>query len=113
MWKSVILNVFKQVTMLCHVSLSVLQAMFLLFLIAQWRLRHTGSLGLARLLNYDLHRRTRTCLLCIFVPPPTVPLHYVVNSRSFLWTFSLFIYFRSRSGVSQEANFHFRGPRLF
>jgi len=47
----------------------------------------------------------------MFVPPPTVPLHYVINSGSFLWTFSLFIYFRSTSGLSQEANFHFRGPR--
>jgi len=42
-----------------------------------------------------------------------LPLHHVVNSGSFLWVFSLLICFRSTSGLSQEANFHFRGPKLF
>jgi len=49
-----------------------------------------------------IYRRTRACLLCIFVPPPTVPLHLVVNSDSFLWTVSLFIYFRSVSVLSRS-----------
>ena len=39
-------------------------------------------------------------LLCMFVPPPTVPLHKVVNSGFFLWAWSLFLYFRSMSGLS-------------
>ena len=41
-------------------------------------------------------------LLCMFVPPPTVPLHYVVNSGSFLCALSLLIYFRSMSGLSRS-----------
>jgi len=91
-------------------TLSVFQAVFLLFLAVQRRLRHMGS---ARFFDYHLHRITRACLLCIFVPPPTAPLHYVGKSGSFLWSFSLFIYFVSISGLSPEANFHIRGPRLF
>jgi len=39
----------------------------MVFLTAQWQLRHTGSSGFARVLDYDLYRRTRACLLCIFV----------------------------------------------
>jgi len=39
-----------------------------------------------------------------------VPLRYVFNSGSFPWAFSQFMYFRSMSGLSQVANFHFRGP---
>jgi len=49
--------------MQCHFSLPVLQAVFLLFLVAQWQLRHTGSLGLAGLLDYDLYWRMRTCFV--------------------------------------------------
>jgi len=64
--------------------------MFLVFLTAQWRLRHTGSPGLARVFHYDLNRRTRACLLCIFVPLPTVPLQYYVNSGYFLWVVHIF-----------------------
>jgi len=45
---------------------------FSMFLTAQWQLWHTG---LARVFGYDLYRITQACLLCIFVPPPTVPLH--------------------------------------
>ena len=74
---------------------------------------HTGSSGLARFFDYDLYWGTRACLLCIFVPPPTVPLHYVVHSDSFLWAFTLFIYFRSMSGLSSEANFHFGALSYF
>jgi len=39
------------------------------FSTAKWRLRHTGSSGLARVFDYDLCRRKRVCLLCIFMPP--------------------------------------------
>jgi len=57
-----------------------------------------GLLGLSTSLRlrYILENAS---LLCIFVPPLTVPLHLVVNSGSFLWTLSLFIYFRSMSGL--------------
>jgi len=105
--------VLRQVSKLCHFCPTCFQAVFLLFLTAQWRFRYTGSSGLARFLDYDVYWRTQACLLCIFVPQPTVPLHYFVNSSSFVWAFSLFIYFRSMSGLSPEANFHFQGPRLF
>jgi len=105
MWKSVILNVDK--TGINTVScLPVFYVVFLVFSTAQWWLRYSG---LNRFLDYDLYWRTGAFLHCIYVPPSTVPLHYVVNSGSFLWTFSLFIYFRCMSGLSQEANFHFRG----
>jgi len=68
------------------------KAMFLVFSTAQWRLRHTGDrlLELSRVFGNDLYRRTWTCLLCMFVPPPTVQLHYFVNSGSFLWTVHIF-----------------------
>jgi len=45
--------------------------------------RAPGKSGIVRVLVYDLYWRTQTCLLCIFVPPPTVPLQWVVNSGSF------------------------------
>jgi len=48
---------------------------FLVFLTAQYRLRHTGSSGLARVFDYDLYPKTQDCLLCIYVPSPTVSLH--------------------------------------
>jgi len=64
-----------------------------------WRLRHTSSSGLARVFDNDLYRRTGACMLCIFVPPPTAPLRAVVDSGSFLWALSLFIYFRSIPGL--------------
>jgi len=38
-------------------------------------------------------------LFCMFVSPPTVLLHLVVSSASFLWALSLFIYLRSMSGL--------------
>jgi len=47
----------------------------MVFLTTQWLLPHTGSLGLARVLDYDLYRRTQACLLRMFIPPPTVSLH--------------------------------------
>ena len=53
-----------------------------------------------RVFDYDLYWRTRACLLCIPVPPSTVPIHYVVYSGYFHWTLSLFIYVRSMSGLS-------------
>jgi len=71
MWESVILNVFE--TGINAVSfLPVFQAVFLLFLTPQWRLRHMCSSGWARFIDHGLYWRTRACLLCIFVPPPTV-----------------------------------------
>jgi len=70
----VILTVFKTginaVSFLC-----VFYAVFSVFLTAQWRLRHTGSSGLTRVFDYELYQRTQACLLCIFVSPPTVPIH--------------------------------------
>jgi len=99
--KVVILNAFK--TGINPVSfLPVVYAVFSVFLTAQWRLRHTGSSGLARVFDYGLSRRTQACLLCIFVPPPTVPLNWVVNSGSFLWALSLFICFHSMSDLSRS-----------
>jgi len=72
--KVVILNVFK--TGINAVPfLSVFKAVFLVFLTTQWRLRHTGASGFARVFDYDLHRRTRACELGVFVPPPTVSFH--------------------------------------
>ena len=69
-----ILNVFK--TGINAVSfLPVFYAVFSVFLTAQWRLRHSGSWGLTRVVDYDLYRRTQASLLCIFVPPPSVSLH--------------------------------------
>ena len=65
-----------------------------MFLTAQWRLRHTGSSGMTQVFVYYLYWRTRACLLCMCVPPPTVPLHKVINSGSFHWALSLLIYFR-------------------
>jgi len=72
----VILNVFKtgSLSVLCHFCLFFC-AELLVFLTAQWQLRHTGSSGWAWVFAYDLYRRTRACLLCIYMPPPTVPLH--------------------------------------
>jgi len=49
---------FKKVSMLCNFCLF---CCVLVFLTAQWRLRHMGS---ARVFNCDLYRRTRACLLC-------------------------------------------------
>jgi len=49
--------------------------MFLVFLTAQWRFRHTGSSVLARVFDYDSYRGTQACLLCTFVTLPAVPLY--------------------------------------
>jgi len=35
-----------------------------------------GFSGLVRVCDYDLYRRTRDCLLCIFVPPPKGRSHF-------------------------------------
>ena len=51
-----------------------------------WQLWHLGSL-----LSLDLHCRMWAYLLCIFVLPPT--LIKIVNSGSFHWALSLFIFF--------------------
>jgi len=91
MWKRCDFEcVLRQASLMGH-SCLFFYAVFLVFLTAQWRLGNTGS---ARVFIYDLYRRTQACLLCIFVPPPTVPLHWVANSRSFLWALPLFIHFR-------------------
>jgi len=58
--KAVILNVFKT-PMLCNFCLFF--KLFLVFVTAQWRLRHTGSSGLARDFECGLYRRTRGYLL--------------------------------------------------
>jgi len=50
----------------------------MVFLTAQWRLRHTGSSSLARVLDYDLYLRTRACLVCIFEPLPKVLSHFTM-----------------------------------
>jgi len=72
--KVVILNLFK--TGINAVSvLPVFYAVFLVFLTTLWLLWHTGSSGFAQVFDYDLFRITRPCLFCIFVTPPTVPLH--------------------------------------
>jgi len=68
------LNVFKT-GINALLFLPVFQAVFMVFLTARWLLRHTGSSGLAHVFDYDLYRRTQACLLCMFMPPPTVPLH--------------------------------------
>ena len=67
-----ILNVFK--TGINDVSVFPDLAVFLVFLTVQWRFRHSGSSGLARVFDYDSYRRTHACLLCMFVTTPTVPL---------------------------------------
>jgi len=56
----------------------------------QWRFQHSGS---TRAFDYALYCRTRACMLCMFVLPPT-SLIKVVNSGSFHWALSVFIYFR-------------------
>ena len=56
----------------------------------QWRFQHSGS---TRAFDYALYCRTRACMLCMFVLPPT-SLIKVVNSGSFHWAWSVFIYCR-------------------
>jgi len=56
----------------------------------QWRFQHSGS---TRAYDYALYCRTRACMLCMFVLPPT-SLIKVVHSGSFHWALSVFIYFR-------------------
>ena len=56
----------------------------------QWRFQHSGS---TRVFDYALYCRTQACMLCMFVLPPTL-LIKVVNSGSFHWALSVFIYFR-------------------
>jgi len=55
--KVAILNVFK----------TGINAVFSVFLTAQWQLRHTGSSGLARVFYYDIYRRTQACLLALYI----------------------------------------------
>jgi len=56
----------------------------------QWRFQHSGS---TRAFDYALYCRTRACMLCMFVLPPT-SLIEAVNSGFFHWALSVFIYFR-------------------
>jgi len=56
----------------------------------QWQFQHSGS---TRAFDYALYCRTRACMLCMFVLPP-ISLIKVVNSGSFHWALSVFIYFR-------------------
>jgi len=60
-----ILNVFKTCINAAP-FLPVFQAMFLVLLTAQWRLRHTGSSGLARIFDHNLHRTTRVCFVYLW-----------------------------------------------
>jgi len=61
-----------------------------LIMCRQWRFQHSES---TRAFDYALYCRTRACMLCMFVLPPT-SLIEVVNSGSFHWALSVFIYFR-------------------
>ena len=56
----------------------------------QCRFQHSGSTSA---FDYALYCRTRACMLCMFVPPP-ISLIKVVNSGSFHWALSVFIYLR-------------------
>jgi len=48
-------------------------AVFSVFLTAQWRLWHTGSLwGLTRVFDYDLYRKTRACLFALYICATTI-----------------------------------------
>ena len=62
----------------------------ILIMCRQWRFQHSGSTWA---FDYALYCRTRACMLCMFVLPPT-SLIKVVNSGSFHWALSVFIYFR-------------------
>jgi len=62
MWKSYDCEVFKT-GISAESFLPASSAVFLVFLTAQWRDRHTGSSGLARVFDYDLYRRTRACFV--------------------------------------------------
>ena len=55
----------------------------------QWRFQHSGS---TRAFIYALYCRSQACTLCMFVLPPT-SLIKIVNSGSFHWALSMFIYF--------------------
>ena len=63
----------RQVSTLCYFFL-FFKLCVCFFRTAQWWLRYTGSSNLAGVFDYDLYHRTRACMLCIFVPPLTVPL---------------------------------------
>ena len=65
----------------------------------QWRFQHSGS---ARAFDYALYCRTRACMLCMFVPPPT-SLIKVVNSGFFHWVLSVLIYFRFMSAFRVQS----------
>jgi len=88
----------------CHFYLFFC-AVFTVFLIAQWQPRHTSSSGLARLQRLRLRFKSEYASLlalyiCAATHGPTSLGNKVVNSGSFLWALSLFIYFRSMSGLS-------------
>ena len=51
------------------------------------------ALGINPAFDYTLYCRKRACLLCMFVPTPTFLIE-VVNSGSFHWALSVFIYLR-------------------
>jgi len=90
----VILNVFK--TGINAVSFLTVFKLFVVFLTAQWLLQHTG---LAQVFDYDSYRRTQACFLyCATTQGPT---SLVVNSGSFRWALSLFLYFRFMSSLSR------------
>ena len=51
------------------------------------------TLGINPSLRLRFYCRTRACMLCMFVLPP-ISLIKVVNSGSFHWALSVFIYYR-------------------
>jgi len=76
--KVVILNVF-EIGISAVPFLPAFKAVFLALITVQWRLPHTG---IARVFDYDLHQRTRACLIHTFVKPTTVPLHFRLLTRA-------------------------------
>ena len=94
--KLVIWMCLRQVSMLCHFCL------FLYYVLGVFNsLVATPAHGPSPSLRLRFISENAS-LLCVFVPTSTVPLHQVVNSGSFLWALSLFIYVRSMSGLSRS-----------
>jgi len=67
---------------------------------AQWQLRHPGS---AWVFDYDVYtgERELVCFVCLFHHPRS---HFtkLLTRPLFFWALSLFIYFRSMSGLSRS-----------
>ena len=84
----------KQVSMLCHFCL-FLSCVLGVFNTRQWRLRHAGSLGLARVFDYDLYRRMRACFVYLCHHPRSRSTKLLTQALFFgPCRLSLFIYLR-------------------